>query len=120
MGTGRAHRKVALGSARDRQGIVDAHGGIAASRHGEHEFSFVASRALTAGHRPSKPMSDPIDRHRRRRPDHEREPDEDAARDLDDVEIYETSSRQLGLLDDEEDMFSLSLDDLRDMEGPDA
>lgn len=55
-----------------------------------------------------------------RRPDREREPDEGAARDLDDVDIVETSSRQLGLFDDEEDMFELSLDDLRDMEGPDA
>ena len=58
-----------------------------------------------------------------RRPERDREPvaGERDAYDIEDDRLEEeTTSSQLGLFDDEEDMFEYALDDLKDMEGPDA
>ncbi len=56
-----------------------------------------------------------------RRPDHEREPD-NAASELDDDAAVEDRvvKRPHHLFEDEEDLVELALDDLREMEGPDA
>ncbi|MBA2539562.1 MAG: hypothetical protein H0V17_08005 [Deltaproteobacteria bacterium] len=68
-------------------------------------------------------MSDPTDpdtEDRRPERDREPEPDERDAYDIEDDRLQETASSQLGLVDDDEDLFEYALDDLKDMEGPDA
>jgi hypothetical protein len=55
-----------------------------------------------------------------RRPDRERMTDEDAAVLFDDDDVFDEAASHYDLFDDEYDRVELALDDLRDMEGPDA